>query len=484
MTLRFLLGAFCIAMLTAGRMYQSAAQEFHPRFQHFNVEDGLSQGTITAILQDHKGFMWIGTNDGLNSFDGVEFKTYRHIGSDPGSLGDNRILCLHEDHEHVLWVGTQGGLFQFDRATGRFLRFVYADGAARQTNDFGVTFIHETISAGKRVLLVAVPAISLVNRETRTVSPFAFQIPDNPGGESFQPQTVAEDHKGTLWIGCFDSLFTMSPEKRVMTRVGDERELILCILVPHHDTTNTLWVGTRTRLLKIAPGNNRPTLVLPYHMLSLLEDHKGRIWVGTSTGLFILDNDGNRQTVFTASDDEAGLTDNTVSTLYEDAAGAVWVGTYSGLNRFDEHAPAFGVYRHETDNANSLGYDFVMPIMEDQQGDIWFGTFGKGVSILHKDSQSRVSFTSINKESSSRAICGDNVRSLLQDRTGIIWIGTDNGLSLYNPATKAIRSFTSPPPGILHLWVESMCVYFYHIEARQPDGSFLFASTKKMVLIK
>ncbi|MBM2841898.1 MAG: response regulator receiver protein [Bacteroidetes bacterium] len=154
---------------------------------------------------------------------------------------------------------------------------------------------------------------------------------------------------------------------------------------------------------------------------------------------------------------------------------ALWAGTFNGLNRLNEHSPAFTVYRHNPNDANSIGHDFVLPIMEDRKGDIWFGTFGGGVSVLRQESTRSLVYKNYRHDPSPGGFRGDIVRSLLQDRSGNIWIGTDKGLNLYRPLKKSFACFpTVPPSNRNRFWAE--CLF------ESKDGT-VWAGTSDLIKI-
>jgi len=440
-------------------------------FQRFTTEDGLSQGTITAIVQDHRGFMWIGTQDGLNRFDGVEFKTYRHSSQDTSSLSSSWVTSLYEDRTHNLWVGTLRGLNRFDRRSESFVRHYYlqADSMAPARNQ--VQAIHETYIGGISKLWIAMGRLFMLDRE-RGVFVSPFPNPEDPRLDG-SIQTIREDHEGFLWAGTDFGLFRFDPRNGTISHSLSLEQGVTAIEVLRNGDKESVWFGNSRGLFQLNLETGRVRRHGDYGVASFLEDRSGQLWLSTSVGLGRLTFAENNNAFISFYRHDPGfsnsLSDNYVHCLFEDSSSSLWVGTYNGLNRTGKLSPGFTVYRHRPDNANSLGHDFVLPIMEDRDGNIWFGTFGGGVSVLQNNRTARLQFDHI-KHDPARAggLQGDNVRSLLQDRTGTIWIGTNDGLNVLDPGTRSVEHR-------LPFWSESL------LETR--DG-MIWSGTTKAGLVK
>ena len=440
----------------------AVGQELKHIFQHFTVEDGLSQGSISAILQDHNGFMWIGTYDGLNRFDGVEFKVYRHRPDDSTSLSDNRITCIYEDKEHVLWIGTQGGgLCRFDRAADSFKRIRFVTNSSESTTDYYVFSILESSSDGTSTLRVGSATLCDFDREQQVLRPVTANGLD-PAGGVYKPTTAfAEGHDGFLWLGG-NGVCRFDPRTRTIDHILSIPSIVTSMVVSRDNPEQVLWIGSLKDLIKIDQKTGRILRRWSMFVTALCEDRRGRLWIGGDKGLLrITGESGNEELTTIAaytSGSEGGLNNNNILTMHEDASGALWIGTFNGLNRLDEHAPAFSLYRHHPENPNSLANDFVLPIMEDGEGSIWFGTFGGGVSVLHQKGKRVETFTHMRHDlATAGGLCSDNIRSLLQDRTGTIWIGTGDGLNAYATRTKSIKCYPTTPFRHMRFWTEAMC---------------------------
>ncbi|MBM2841897.1 MAG: signal transduction histidine kinase [Bacteroidetes bacterium] len=325
-------------VLPSGEKRTGKAGEHFSRFdfQHFNVENGLSQGTIRAVLQDHNGFIWIGTNDGLNRFDGVEYRTFRHRFQDPTSLSDNTITSLYEDHEKTLWVGTLVGLHRFDGAKESFTRIVYVKDDSTRVTEYRISSIYETRIRGETALWVVSNAddhsafdgrsLSFVDRKKNELHSVVFNRHGQEGKTLAKVFAIAQDHEGIIWMVTFDGLLRVDPRLDSLENVLSFVPPAATLVISRNDADNALWIGTPNGLLKFDRRHRKTIFQLPYHVTSLLEDRKGRLWVGTGTGLILLGQDGSREATITVGEQgsgSGGLTDNYILALCEDASGAL-----------------------------------------------------------------------------------------------------------------------------------------------------------------
>jgi len=415
--------------------------------------------------------MWIGTQDGLNRFDGVEFKTYRHNPQDTNSLSSSWVTSLYEDRTHNLWVGTLQGLNWFDRRSETFARHYHAHTDSNTPTRSHVQAIHESYIGGISKLWISMGRLFVFDRERGVFTPSSPRAEDSVLDGSIQ--TIQEDHEGFLWAGTELGLFRFDPRNQTVDQSLYFQHGVSAIDVSRDEDQKSMWIGNARGLFEMNRATRRVSWYGSYGVSSFLQDRSGQSWIGTSMGLGRLTYAENAKASIDFFQNDPGLSnslsDNYVHCLFEDASGSLWVGTYNGLNRTGKLSPGFTVYRHRPDNPNSLGHDFVLPIIEDRDGNIWFGTFGGGVSVLRNDRTAVQHFTHLKHDPvKARGLHGDNVRSLLQDRTGTIWIGTNEGLNVLDPATRAVVQR-------LPLWNESLT------ETR--DG-MIWAGTTKTGLVK
>lgn len=403
-------------------------------FEHFSVEHGLSQSQVTAVIQDSSGFMWFGTEDGLNKFDGYEFTIYKHDFADPTSISNNQIhtICeTHHGHATTLWVGTDNGLNSFDNNKEQFIRYHHEPGNPN-------TLSSNTINA------------------------------------------MIEDRFGILWIGTPNGLNRFDPVRKTITRWIEEPDhplslshaVILSICEGYDTIQHTLWIGTQIGLNKItlSPGNdeidysrvsvtrylNDPTnenSLTNNGVRAICQDHEGMLWIGTDGGG--LDRMDVRTGMFShfrfsgrERKNEQGwhmsVSDDKIFVLLEDREQSLWIGTFGGgLNRFDRHTKMFTHYRHDVAISTSISGSFVISSYEDRSNRLWIGTSGNGINKLERKKKK---FQHLKPEPyNPNSLIDRSVLSIQEDRSGLVWIGTSNGLDRYDPATKQFTHYRHDP---------------------------------------
>jgi ligand-binding sensor domain-containing protein/signal transduction histidine kinase len=448
------------------------------RFAHFQTDQGLSQSTIRAILRDHRGFMWFGTDDGLNKYDGYRFTTFKRISGDSSSLSDNYIRALFEDRERGIWVGTNFGLNRFDRNTNRFQRYLSSPDDPASLSD---SSIHAVVEDQEGYLWVGTnnglskldpnremfvryfhdenDTSSLPHNSIRSLfvdqsgalwvgtlngiarmrgNSEAFERLEHPDGERVAaPWTVRafrEDPSGSgVWIGTNRGLYFYERDSGSVRAVEHEVLVRMSIRAMDISPDGSLWIGSQNqgmarivgeRVFRWTPNPEDFSSISANQIRSLYEDGSGLLWVGTySAGLNRLDLKDNRFDHYHKNNQfPAKINHNTVRTFYEDDDGNIWIGTDGGINRFDREKRAYTYYRHNPDDPKSLGHDRVYTIRADSEGTIWIGTFGGGLSRYNPGTDD---FTRLRHDPNNpQSLNHDRVRVVLEDSAGSLWVGT------------------------------------------------------------
>jgi ligand-binding sensor domain-containing protein len=365
-TFKYFLFTLLFPLLTA--FSQDMPEYF---FNHIKNEDGLSQSTIRAIIQDSKGYMWIGTGNGLNRYDGYNFKVFNYIPDDSTSISGNGIASLYEDKEGYIWVGTIDGLLnKYDRKTNAF----------------------------ERIDLVT--ALDVPNKQRQQFYDYPISFSRNNDNAI---NSITEDNNGNLWLGTWG---------KGVIRYNKSNGSINHYY-NHPAENNSL---SHNRIMKI------------------LVDRKQNIWIGTFGGglnkvVFEDEEELTFRRFVNTPGIEGSLSENKIIALTEDTDGDIWIGTYrGGLNRIiikDKGEYSFEVYKHDSRNPNSLSNNIIMSLLEDNDGYIWIGTFGGGLNRFEKTTGRFVNF--MNEPLSENSLADNDVLSLCVDRSGIIWIGTHLG---------------------------------------------------------
>jgi len=441
----------------------------HLKFTHLSAKDGLSQNDGRYIFQDRQGFMWIGTQDGLNRYDGYTFKVYTHDSEDDLSLSDDYITALYEDRSGTLWVGTwNGGLNKLDRATGQFTRYRHDSNDPHSLSHDHVRAIYEDQSGA---LWVGTRGGGL-NRFDRDTGQFVHyqHDPDNPDSLSHDAVWfIAEDRSGFLWIATeggglnrFDPRSSQVDTGYFVRYQHDpnnpnslSHDTVWSIYL---DRSGILWLGTeKGGLNRFDPETEQfthyrhddhdPTSISHDDVGAITEDDSGDLWIGTFGGG--LDKfDQETQTFISYqhdSGDPGSLSHNTVGSVYFDRAGTLWVGTIGkGINLHDPNTQKFLHFRTEPENPNSLSYDFVMGLYEDSAGILWIGTNGGGVNAYDRKTQT---FTHYKTDPENPGSISENrVWTITEDQAGTLWMGTlGGGLNKFDRSTQAFTHYKADP---------------------------------------
>jgi len=388
------------------------------RFEHLGLEDGLSQSSATAIVQDKFGFLWIGTEDGLNRYDGYNFTTFRPAPDEPNGISDRWITALLEDRNGHLWIGTRlGGLNRYNPETGAF-----------------TSYLHDSFN-------------------TNTLASNSISC-------------LLEDSQGYLWIGTNNGLDRFDPKTGVFEHFknisGEENSLSgNAISTLFEDSRGILWIGTNNSGLNLLHtdtfsfqhyfhNDENSNSLINNSIHSITEDIQGFIWIATPDGLNRISPEKNIFIRYTHDINEAGsLADNYVYSLYLDKAGILWAGTENGLDRYDYDSYTFIHTRHNPGDTNSLSNNSVRTIYEDRGGVLWVGTYGNGLSKFDRG-QSKFAYYNFEPDDPN-TIRSNLIFPIVTDSQGTIWVGTYNGLDRLNSRLELLAHYQNDPsdPGSL-----------------------------------
>ena len=418
------------------------------RFGHLATDQGLSQSNVTCILQDSRGFMWFGTQDGLNRYDGYEFTVYKNWVTDPYSISNNYIKSIIEDRGGNIWVGTWGGgLNRFDREKNRFIPYKHDPKKTGSLSDDFVDCIMEDKAGG---LWIGTYQGGL-NRLDPGAGRFTCytNAPNDAGSLSDNyVTTVFEDSRHRIWVGTWSGgLNRLDPGAGRWTRFQHSkviRESLVCnnITAIYEDNDHRLWIGTRDGLdLLDSAGRcshfkndirNSNSLARDV-IFSLAGDDKNNLWIGTENGgVSILHLSTGTFTNYVHDDiDPASLSNNSIYSLYKDRQNNMWVGTYSGgVNTYNKTAHQFAHYTHNTDN-RGLDNNNILNFCEDRDGHIWIATDGGGAELFDPEKGKFTHFR--HRRNDPAGICGNYVLCVQEDASHNIWLGTCmDGTTVYN----------------------------------------------------
>ena len=421
-------------------------------FERISTEQGLSFPLVSSILQDRQGFLWIGTHNGLNRYDGHDFVHFLHTPTDPASLADNYVNTLYDDSEGLLWIGTSNGLSRYNPTTDLFTTYRHTPSDSLSLSHDNVVSIHET-RAG--VLWVGTEqGLNRYDPDTQGFTQHPLASDDSLSLRSKGITALLEDAAGTLWVGTRHGLHTyergterLAPYQPDVSRPPPAYD----VYTLYEDARSHLWVGTLGNgLIQIDLATGIPTTYMfdpnnPHSLPSnvvfdITADQDGYLWVGTwEGGLGRLDVATARFTRYMRDfNDEASLSDNRVTAILEDRTGTLWAGTWNGLNKMPDQK-AFTTYTYRPGIQDGLSFPSVSAVVEDEAQQLWIGTAGGGLGRLDRTTGAITHFRHDVRRSTS--LGNDQVTALEIDHEGTLWVGTVLGLDRFDAQTQTFKHY-------------------------------------------
>lgn len=494
---------FTLIFLTVGLLFfQSAslsAQKREYRFNYYTTDEGLSQNMVDCIFKDSRGFMWFGTWNGLNRFDGYTFKTF--TGHDRGdkSLRNNFIYDIDEDTYGNLWIATAEGLHVYlydeDRfivhlndpekdnsissdkincilvdalgdlwigsdmglekaiITGRDGRLEVIKRYSDPLGNLGVEMVIQTIykdQAG-RIWIGTTGGLALLDNSETISTVFTYQEDNEFSLSSNEVNAILQDREGTMWVGTSAGLNSFeSQTNRFIRHVHDPSDKFSLVHSSVQDIIQdpdgNLVIGTLGGISVLSLQDQR-FYNYSYNSSFLAElnnefvnclfaDEEGNIWIGTERGGINRYNvhQNEFEYIVNLPGNDQSLSSNTINSVWEDEE-ALWIGTAGGgMNRIDANSGSFRHFRYEASESRSISSDFVTCIHRDHTGSLLIGTWGSGINRLTPDNETLGIFNQyFNDPQDIQSLSNNFVSTIVEDRYGVIWIGTYGGLTAYHP---------------------------------------------------
>ncbi|MCD2421892.1 response regulator [Niabella pedocola] len=422
-------------------------------FNHLTSENGLSNNSVLSITQDTQGFIWLGTTNGLNRYDGSQIKTYTAGGIQESGLFSNNILSLYRDSQRRLWVGSSGGLNYYNDEKDRFEKMTLpASGPTAVNCIFEDRQRRLWIGTTKGVFALSGTRDRITCFVTTGKQPLAGSV----------VKSIFQDKAGRIWIGSttglvriwetgnryyYESFYHDPADTRSLS---SDNISAIC-----EDRSQHLWIGTQNAglnlyepatktFIQFAKGSG-PRGLIHNNIRTLMAQNDSSLWIGTQEGLSIL-NTHTRQIVSFQNDggDPKSLSQNSIYSLYKDANGSVWIGTYfGGVNRVDAFTTGFRIM-HNDGSPNAIPNNVVSSILEDRNTDLWIGTEGGGLVLYNRRNGQLSVFK--NNGNDPGSIASNLVKVVYIDKQGYIWCGTHGGgLNVLDPVTRTFRHYLYKP---------------------------------------
>jgi diguanylate cyclase (GGDEF)-like protein len=450
------LGAAAAAVGACGTSTAHARTPMH--IERLGITDGLSQQSANAIAQDATGFIWIGTEDGLNRYNGYTIEHVRRVRGQHQGLPDNYIASLQTDAEGRLWVATDGG--GLARQTGSAIAFRAVPAAEQGLERIKVTRFDR---AGQLWIGAREGGLAMLDVSSGKVTRWRHDPTRALSLASDVVLSLLESRRGGMWVGTDRGLDRVSAQSTEVEHVSlrsiasTQPAKVRALL---EDEQGVLWIGTDAGLIRLDPRTGAQRRYrhdasdpnsLPSDIVNVLhQDRAGRLWGGTTHGLVLFDRDSGRCDTYRNDPADAfSLPDSNVVSLFEDHGGLLWIGTkFGGVGRWNPRTWSFGP--HAGDAGDALPNSNVMAFTEDAAGRLWIATFDGGVTVLDPARQ----------QTTSVRLSDNRVMTLLADSHGDVWAGTmSGGLTRIDPRTLRVTVYRHDPanaqslsaPGVMSL---------------------------------
>ncbi len=361
-------------------------------FEHLDTRNGLSQSDVNCLHQDKEGYIWIGTHDGLNRYDGYDFTIFKPSPEEDGSISSNLIFDIVGDKNDNLWIATTGGgLNHYDKSTDTFYTFKHSN---TDSNSISSDHLNKVFIDKKHRLWIATNrGIDMLeeNEQVEAATFIHYNLIDDVTDTNFDGSliyTIFEDSHGQILVGGHNGLFILNKNEK--GKAYFQKHII-------SESLSDMSVS------------------------SIIEDQQNRLFIGSTEGLFMRKN---RNDPFLQVSDEGRC-----NQLAVDPENNIWCGTNNGLlffeNGIDEKLPVLtNQYNYNPLNTNAISKNIIRSLLIDRTGILWVGTNGGGIN---KYDPTRKRFKHARKTLASNSLSYDKIRSIYEDSRGNVWVGTEGG---------------------------------------------------------
>lgn len=423
---------------------QSFGQQYE--FTNYTINDGLSQSVVNCVFQDSRGFLWIGTQNGLNRFDGEAFDVYCYNPFDSSSISNNWIYAITEDLDGNLWIGTKGGLNKYLFKQNKF-----------QHLDYQTDYLHDVTSycydnvclSNGTILINTPPVISFYDPATENFTHFQSQL-SYDGSVKDVKLPILEDRDGKIWVGtttgiCNFSLQTEAFNYFPFINANDDQLENVNVTALYQDKKGMLWVGTTSGLyhynLKVECFEEAQFKLHLAEIFSfentfirtILEDKNGNLIVGTEgNGLYVFSGFSDKQlSIQNYTSENSTIGHNIIQSLMIDRSENLWIGTLQGISKTDLKKKKFALYRkYNSPNSIDLLGNVIASLYKNEDGVLWVGNWGQGLNLFNREAKTVEHFST--QGLGNHYIPNDFIHVIFKDSQHRIWLGTRDGILIYD----------------------------------------------------
>lgn len=424
------------------------------RFERLGLDDGLSQQTVLSIAQDSTGFMWFGTEDGLDRFDGYSFQQLRRARTDSRGLTDAFVTDVQFGAGGRMWVATDGGAVVWRDPLESEFHSIFAGMPEYSGRGLESVRVIRFDHTGRLWIGAREGGVARFDPKEGRLRRLRHKAGDPGSLADDSVFALLEDRRGAIWVGTQAGLDRLDPASGQFKHIALDLGRGVVVRALTEDRRGKLWIGTDAGLLQLDPLTDTqrvfrheatdPRSLPADRVNALYTDSHERLWIGTEDGLALFDPDSGSFDNYRRDPAEASsLPDNHILTLNEDRAGLLWIGTRGGgVARWNPRTWSFG--QHDAGADEGMASRYVNAFTEDASGRLWIGTFGGGITIVGSHTGAGAHPITLRQSASAPGgLSDDKVMALLTDHEGVVWAGTmEGGLDRIAPHTLAVTVFS------------------------------------------
>ncbi len=430
------------------------------KFEHITTQEGLSNGNVRSLYQDKDGFFWIGTEDGMNKYDGYSFQYFKNDLQNTNTISNNIVKFIDEDQDGMLWIATREGLNRYDKIKHIFTRYV--PNPKDSTSLPNSNIFKVLVDSRNNVWVCTNGGLGLYDRVNDRFINFHHKGNDPNSLVSDLVRSITEDKQGNFWIATLNGLSKLNIQDTTFTNFKHDPKnkksinsnQIMSIFADRQDN---IMIGTTDRGLDIynqedgifqhfLPDPIDPVKLIGPYIYNISQDHHGAIWISDDGGLCRFDRaTGNFTRYLENLNDDFSISSNIITDVLFDANNTMWVATlYGGINHYDSTKYVFNHIKHIYNDPSTPSGNNIQGMCEDKDGNIWMGIDGWGLNKFNPETNTYTYYRHDPYDENS--IASDKVLNVITDEFGFVWIGMWNaGVTRFDPKSNTYKRYRNDP---------------------------------------